>query len=230
MSLLAGSVFSWSVVATALGQSIVNTCDWIFSQNPVPPTATALDVNTIIRNKWRIDMIPLLPVQYVVQSYTLVEILGRQATAMPGVFTPILGESSVIAGVPADDTGDLVGNVEATFVAATIQKKTGFAGRRSRGGARIGPLLEENVTNNALIDPYRTALSLAAEFFTDPLIPLANHQIRAAVFSRRSFFGAPGKPATPGLVSPFQAALTITTATLNTFVGSQVSRKQTAMG
>lgn len=230
MAVLAGSVFSWSVQAMALSQAFVNTCDWVLTTTPSPPTVTAEAINNAILAKWRVDMIPVLPVQYVVSQYVVVEITGRAATAMPLVFTPILGETSVKPGVAADDTGDLVGNVDATFVAGTIQKKTAFAGRRNKGSARIGPMLEENVTNNALIEPYKTSLQLAGEFFSDPIPIDANHTITACIFSRRRYFGSPGKPADAGLVTPFQGSNLIVVTKLNPFVGSQVSRKQRGGG
>lgn len=159
-------LFRITVNATAFGQAVVNVLHYVPETLNPNWTATINQVLTAFRTMWRASVLPGLTGDYAVTTYRIVELIGStQHPTDPNKIKLTLGSEDSVAGDPVADHGGSNPPTLPTFVAATIQKRTGFAGRDKRATMRLATLPEaatDNAQGNRLTAAALTQLNIAA--------------------------------------------------------------------
>jgi hypothetical protein len=221
-------VVQFSVYGQAAGQAVNNVLHFLPETVNANFTATAAQCLSALIATWRTQVIAKLNDSYTAAQYRLLVITGTVAnpTPPPG-FILKLGDEAVQAGGLAADTGGELSDPLPTYVAATIRKFSGLAGRTNKGSIRLGTLGEamtEAANQNKLTAAAITSLETARVWlFTQQGTGVAGDSLTPVIFSKTTLLR---------LVQPrgdtIGARAVMTGAELNAFVGSQVSRKQRA--
>jgi hypothetical protein len=220
------SVVQISVLGQSNGQAVVNVFHYTtFTLNP-NFNSTMTDLLTGFRDAWRTAILPGLVDDYKVGEYRGVEIRGTELVPTdPNARRLKLGEMAVLIGAGAADQGGDAGDPLPDYVAITVQKLTGLAGRENRGSCRMGPISKLMVTvpnANALTAAGIAAGANFASFVrgsVGSLLP--GDRLNPCIFNRTRILANPAPQ-----VSTVGFRVSIIGAAANPFVGSQVSRKQ----
>jgi hypothetical protein len=228
MSIPLGSILQVSVLGQSNGQAVINVFHYApFTLNPTFESSLT-DVINGFRSAWRASVLPGLVDDYKVGEYRCVEIRGTEAVpGNPNAFRLRLGEAATVVGAGAADQGGDAGDPLPDYVAITVRKLTGLAGRTTRGSARFGPVSKAFVTipNANALTGAGTAAGVQFSAFVKGSIGtvVPGDRINPVVFSRTTLM----RPVQPK-VDTIGARTAIIDAAANPFVGSQVSRKQRA--
>lgn len=197
-----------------------------FKQDPSNAPGTLLDLTqalTAFQNRWQAKIIPNATQQYSVYLYQASVITGRQLSpTRPGVNILTYGEQAIVMG-GAGDVGALLTDPGPSFEAAGVRWVAQNRGRAFRGGSRLRIGVENQASENKWLALALASLQLAANGLLTPYVaaigpPAVGFDI--GTFGRQSFLKAPGNPV---LLDYFSAW---TSAIVNPYVTSQVSRKQ----
>lgn len=156
---------------------------------------------------------------YNLESIEVTELTGRSGADITS------GATDVLTYVPGSATGTLPGDAFATFVAASVRKRTARSGRSGRGGMRLSPIPEDKAQNGRLAGGYVDDLTIDVTPLTQQLAVAVGPP---AVYGRFVVFSKTRAISTT-LNGPFtetdEFAFPITSVMVNPNTGSQVSRK-----
>jgi hypothetical protein len=225
MAFFANQVIEATIKGKALGQDILNIIHYrVVDPATFPPGGVSIAGYTDdLVLAWRAACLPGVSNLYTVTSYNIRALVSTSTNPGPPEFTQIdVGDQDVIAGVPGTDVGALAADPAPTFNAVGVRKFADRAGRNFRGGLRIGPITELQTDGNSLVAAEVTAYTDRWTIFKDTnLNSEGGNEVQPCVFSRTLTLKEP---------VPFTALRDHTAqwvaALINTFITSQVSRKQ----
>lgn len=227
MAMTALQILEITVKGKALGQDILNTVHYR-SVDPLTFDPLGVEISAYLPEfvvAWRLACLPGVSSNYTVESYNARTLVSTSVNPTPPPPNQLdQGDQAVIAGVPAIDVGALGGTASPTFVAVGVRKFTDRAGRSFRGGLRIGPITELQTDNNQL-EPTQL-LSYATrwtDFIGTNLTDGPGSDVEPCVFSKTLALSRPVPNTTLRTDTAHWVA-----ALINSFVTSQVSRKQSA--
>lgn len=222
------SVIQVEVKGVALGQAVNN----VFHYFPVGVNGTAATAVALIRAAWQNLFLPVIHTNYLVSSYRVVEITGYLVSPLPPPPVPpepntfIYGEFAEILGTDPADRGSRIGEMLPSYVAASYRKRTLLAGRKNRGSARIGTISELDVSGNSIIAAALPLFQAAEIFWSDTIALEPPTTLIPCIFHRRDMLTT----RIEGLIPSVNFTTRVQSGTINTLVGSQISRKQTPSG
>jgi hypothetical protein len=167
----------------------------------------------------------MLRTTYSVVNYTGQTIMGRHKIPPTSpTWSETINDLAILPGVGGTDVGGRVGTAAPTFEAFGITYRGAPRTWRTRGGTRLGPVVEEDSLTNNLIPAALAALQLAGQALSGPLVlALGGAQLTRVVYSQTNLRRAENPVVFPAsFISPVVAF------NVNTFVTTQVSRKQRA--
>lgn len=221
-------VYEFEVVAAYGGQQVINNLHYMFrnDDNGNPQNHTMEGVlGSLVTGLWQGNILTQLSDQYQVQDYHLKRVSAVTANPGPPITYQVSYDIAVtIAGGTNDDKGDKSGEAMPSYVAVTVQKKSAILSRSTRGSVRHSGIPESDtlVTEgvNRLSDAAETAWNAIIPQYLSSIVfvPANSGQFDPVIFSRKL-----GSVLTP----PDEDAVTDwTTARLNKFLGTQLSRKR----
>lgn len=231
MSLInANHVIRLVLRGNASGQEIVNVLHYVPLLEPIPPNNFVSQYShafTFAIDRWKAIILPHLSSTYTLHGASLRVIEGK--APLIGVIPPgqpvakLVYGDGIDADVFAPNTGGVIGEASPTFVAATIRKITGRAGKKWKGSMRLGPIAEASTDNNLIKPvPYASLVDdIDGIMELGPLTVGGNEFLRLSVFSLQDYV----VDNNGSEVIPAQTAQRVTSVTVNQNLGSQVSRK-----
>jgi len=236
MAINGGYVYEFAVEGVSDGQAINNVLHAItVDLSPVDNDVPLASLLGRFRQFWRDEVLMELPTAYTVLRYTLREYVAWVPSLPPpppavqidfGHFTQGAWLELKGSGTAADD-GQRAGAWSPTYQAVTVRKRVLKAGKKYRGSMRLGPILEadtEATMGNRLTDARFADFEGIASAVMGLWTATEGTQsvdFRFAVFHKAYTMkhGGPGGPAR-------FLADAIDIASINRYVGSQVSRKR----
>jgi len=209
-----------TVKGTCLGQAVLN----VFHYRPreaVTWTPQAITQFTPAWfTFWRGSILPLLVNTYTVVTYDFRVITDSIANPTPPPPGMVAFADALAVGGGASDVGGLAGPALPTLAALAWRLVSTNPTRHGRGGKRFSPLLEANSDDNEWVPTTITAWQGAIVAYIPGLAdPFDSLHLDPVVFARSTYLAAVG--------NTFRAhSAVVTSAVLNGFVSSQVSRKQ----
>lgn len=219
-------VYEITVQGRASGQAINNVFHYdVLSDSGVPPNSVSMQlVAQTFRGIWVANILSRLHTSYEAVQYTCRELTGQVADPFPppnfkitllqvGVYTPV-----------SPDAGLRVGDPLPTYCAVTVRKETGLGGRGFRGSTRYAPIIEADTTGNSVNPGIVAAFAAAVPSLQTWNIPMGGQNILMGlgVFNATRVRNAL-------ITQPISVYNTqVLSFSVNTFMGSQISRKQRA--
>jgi len=226
--LVAGNVVRITVLGAASGQAVVNQ----FHYHASTAGMTTLDQQDglaafldAFRDLWRVNAIPLLNTTYQVGEYRADAYSFRFADgANPGKFRPNVSDIQTILGEVGPDTGSKVGVPTPTYEALGISFRAMPQQWPTRSSNRIGPVVEADSNVNAVVGVTKTALLALANALKASLVARDGTAFLTRVsWSTKRLTTHPEPTTWPtSFLSP------IISANINSFITTQVSRKERA--
>lgn len=220
------NIYEIAVLGEASGQAVNNVLhyDVLADTGVAPNTISMGDLAQGFRQQWIANITPRLSVNYRAFTYTVRELTGQAPSGKPPPAPPfdvVVGQIGEYTPT-VSDAGARTGEALPTYCAASIRKHTGFGGREYRGSMRLGPISETDGENNSLTAAAHTAFVAAVNgLLTFTIVRGGNsQQYGLAVFQRTRVRAATIIPP----ITTYSA--TVLSMTVNTFLGSQVSRKE----
>lgn len=210
---------------SASGQQVLN----VFHYRQANAVVTAYGQDQLVdmvgdfRGLWNGNILPVLSTDYSVEKYRgrAFESVQTNPTPPPPTFLFVGEQYEEVPTVP--EAGLRAGDPLPSFAAVGVQKLSSRAGRNFRGSARFGTAQEGDTVANSWTSAYLTLLNVNIEAFFAGILEaeLTGQPWEMAIFSRTLALAAP--PTTTNL---FDFTAKVVGRRVNTFVSSQVSRKQ----
>lgn len=222
MSIAVDQLLQITVLGKASNQAVLN----VFHYRPrellswVPQEI--LSFTALWFSFWRNNILPRLSNTYAVQAYDFRVIGTSIANPTPPPPAKINYVDALVIAGGAMDVGIKIGDPLPTLNAVSWRLVSTLPTRHGRGGKRFGPIIEDDTIGNSLtgaaFTPWQTAagpylLGLGPNEFLFNLDPV--------VFARTTYVAAVGN-------LPRAHSAVVTSVITNSFVSSQVSRKERA--
>lgn len=185
--------------------------------------STSTNMLDAFKEAWR-TVIAQVSLHYVVTSYTIREIIGKQTIAGKPRLT-FRGLDFLLAD-PALDVGGIAGECLPPMNSISVRKGTNTSGRSYRGAMRLALVNESKQSNGALIAAYRAIMQAEMDAFITGMD--VGGTMPAQAFYQVVFARTPALLLPDGIWLAARAdALTarVTSAPVNPNVGTQQSRK-----
>lgn len=215
-----GDVYEVSVNGLCAAQAFVNRYHFLCT------AAVAgdgfLDVLAALQTRLQVNIYPYLAVGFSATKYKLKKIDFVTTAAGPPVTYPVTYDTQ--AEIPGNvaDVGTLATDALPTYAAASVRVQTALVGKSFRGSKRYGPLVEAQTlagSGNQLTATMISNFTAGANTLTVPFAYFAGSECKWVVWSaKQTYLLSPTNPAV--------GATLVTSCVCNTYLGSQVSRKQ----
>ena len=225
-----GNVTRLSVFGNAAGQAVMNT-HWYAALAPQFVGSDQADGTlaflTAFRSLWRLNALPLLNTGYTVSEYRADVFSFRFLNSPPPpAFRLNTVDIQILNGAGAADTGTSVGTPTPTFESFGISYTAAPQQWRTKSGNRIGPPVEEATNLNTLNALVLGAVQSLATNLAAPLVANNGTDALARVVFSMKRATTLADPQT----WPTSFISRVTSSRVNTFITTQVSRKQRLAG
>lgn len=220
------SILRLGVVGIMDGQAILNSFDYRIDGN-----VGNEEVMPLFKSAWEVNVVANLANTYSVQKYTYREITGRFRPGGIGTNPYRFTYGLISEYPPSSGVGALTGKSYPSFVSLSVRKHSAHNGKNGTGGFRLSGIVKATADD---AEHPTTAMNTWALAGANSLkiLAAAAGDLQLVIFNATDFLGRGIKPLG---VSPLpgnaQYVNDVTTFTVKSFFGSQLSRKtRTDMG
>lgn len=222
MAIATGDTFQWRPEAVAGDQQILNIWGLVATADgpSYTPAQTVQMINTVLIPLWRSSIVPYLADKYEAIRY-FAGYIGPFNPAIPGSWQYQAVDYK--PGGLASDVGGVSTDAVESFGALSVQLKTAQPGKIGRGSKRLGPIPESSTEFNTITPTALGAYDTAVDDFLNGAnagFVTNDYPLAMAVLSFKKY----------STVGGGAWGFLITDSIVNSFVGSQLSRKSYLRG